>query len=198
MEKQIVNSVCGPIDPKSLGFTLTHEHFSLDFEKFYASPPVGVEDYIDDKITLSNVGYVRQYPYSSRFNINFQDDETHQAVLKDVTNFKHSGGDRTLLHDEDLQEFANLGTYCQFDLFGTECSYYQLNPTSYMQSDEQRLTHILELINAGVFQNNTIRDVGLSPGVGVISLSPVSVESLVGSYTHNPKAVSLNPGVDGS
>lgn len=57
--------------------------------------------------------------------------------------------DRTLLHDEDLQEFANLGTYCQFDLFGTECSYYQLNPTSYMQSDEQRLTHILELINAG-------------------------------------------------
>ncbi|XP_052564123.1 phosphotriesterase-related protein [Culex pipiens pallens] len=295
MEKQIVNSVCGPIDPKSLGFTLTHEHFSLDFEKFYASPPVGVEDYIDDKITLNNVGYVRQYPYSSRFNINFQDDETHQAVLKDVTNFKHSGGgtiventshglnrnlelmyqiskkcninviagtghyvqavqtgsvinstieeltdlytkeilfgvpvvgcddhgglikcgiigevgsswpittfekkaiqataetqsilkcpvsfhpgrdkkapfeiirlyleaggnadkcvmshlDRTLLHDEDLQEFANLGTYCQFDLFGTECSYYQLNPTSYMQSDEQRLNHILELINAG-------------------------------------------------
>lgn len=112
MEKQIVNSgnifyyklfksiiitffcfpVCGPIDPKSLGFTLTHEHFSLDFEKFYASPPVGLENYIDDKITLKNVGYVRQYPYSSRFNINFQDEETHHAVLKDVTNFKHSGG----------------------------------------------------------------------------------------------------------
>lgn len=292
MAEQIVNTVCGPVDPKSLGFTLTHEHFSLDFDKFYASPPVGLEDHVKEKITLQNVGYVRQYPYSSRFNINFQDEATHEAVFKDVQNYKQSGGgaiventshglnrnlelmyrvsktcnvhviagtghyvqivqpssvinstieelsdlytkeilfgvpvddkigsvkcgfigevgsswpitsfekkviqataetqsilkcpvsfhpgrdtkapfeiirlyleaggnaakcimshlDRTLLNSEDLHEFANLGTFCQFDLFGTECSYYQLNPSSYMQSDEQRLNHIVDLINAG-------------------------------------------------
>lgn len=57
--------------------------------------------------------------------------------------------DRTILDHGDLLEFAKLGTYCQFDLFGTECSYYQLNNTGYMPSDEQRIQSIEMMLQEG-------------------------------------------------
>lgn len=38
--------------------------------------------------------------------------------------------------------FADEKCYCQFDLFGIECSYYQLNQTTDMPSDAQRLDMI--------------------------------------------------------
>lgn len=290
-----VMTVRGPIDPETLGFTLTHEHLSLDFHHFYVAPPPGLDVYVNKKITLQNVGYIRQYPYSSAYNVNFEDDETHDAVLKDVMQYKACGGgaiventshginrnlkllyniseacsvhivagtghyvqavqpdsvthmtieemgdlytkeilfgtqvdtaanettmikcgmigevgsswpitsfekkaiqataetqcvlncpvtfhpgrdkdapaeivrlyleaggkadkcvmshlDRTILDHGDLLEFAKLGTYCQFDLFGTECSYYQLNNTGYMPSDEQRIQSIEMMLQEG-------------------------------------------------
>ncbi|XP_053682943.1 phosphotriesterase-related protein-like [Sabethes cyaneus] len=301
MENQKVVTVRGPVPPATLGYTLTHEHFSLDFSNFYSSAPLELEAYVSSKITLQNVGYIRQYPYSCKYNINFEDDDTHEAVMKDVMSFKKFGGgsiventshglnrdlqlmlkvseatgvnvvagtghyvhgvqpesvlsmtieemsdlytkeilfgvpvrgigsgtetvncgvigevgsswpitaferkaiqataetqsvlncpvtfhpgrerdapfeivrvyleaggkadkcvmshlDRTILDGGDLLEFAKLGTYCQFDLFGTECSYYQLNPTSPMQSDEQRIQHILNLQQEG-FENRIL------------------------------------------
>ena len=57
--------------------------------------------------------------------------------------------DRTLFKDEDLYEFVKLKTYCQFDLFGIECSFYQLNDTVYMPSDEQRIEKVMKLLNEG-------------------------------------------------
>jgi hypothetical protein len=52
----------------------------------------------------------------------------------------------TLYKDDQLLEFAALGSYCQFDLFGNECSLYQINPTADMPSDAQRIDKILQLI----------------------------------------------------
>lgn len=46
-------------------------------------------------------------------------------------------------------EFAKLGVYCQFDLFGTECSLYQLNMRFDMPSDAQRMDMIVFLTNEG-------------------------------------------------
>lgn len=54
-----------------------------------------------------------------------------------------------------LLEFAKLGTYCQFDLFGTECSYYQLNTESDMPSDAQRMDKIAYLVREG-YANRTL------------------------------------------
>jgi phosphotriesterase-related protein len=54
-----------------------------------------------------------------------------------------------LIKGEDLLEFSNLGTYCQFDLFGTECSLYQLNITVDMPSDAQRMDKVVSLNEAG-------------------------------------------------
>lgn len=281
--------VLGRIEPDQLGVTLTHEHFSLDFHKFYCEPPQQLSKFFNDgvnaKIHMRNLGFLRQYPYGSRYNINFEDCDTHQAIFEDVRQFKEFGGgsiventtygikrnlkllyevalrtgvnvisgtghylemtqephalklsfedmtalyyneivngtdtnissdevinikcgfigevgsvypitpferraiqataevqsqlkcgvsfhpgrderapfeimriyleaggmaskcvmshlDRTLLSDEKLIEFAKIGCYCQMDLFGTEVSWYQLNPSADMPSDAQRV-----------------------------------------------------------
>ena len=55
----------------------------------------------------------------------------------------------TLVKDEDLLEFSNLGCYCQFDLFGTECSLYQMNLAVDMPSDAQRMDKVMCLVDAG-------------------------------------------------
>ena len=58
------SKVLGPIEPKELGTTLTHEHIRMDYGSCFIKPPR--EDHmqkIDGKIELKNLGFVRQYPY---------------------------------------------------------------------------------------------------------------------------------------
>lgn len=55
----------------------------------------------------------------------------------------------TIRETSRLLEFAEAGAYCQFDLFGTECSFYQLNIEFDMPSDAQRMDHIVRLVHEG-------------------------------------------------
>ena len=51
--------------------------------------------------------------------------------------------DRTIPDEQMLLEFSDeTKCYCQFDLFGTECSFYQLNPLVDMLSDAQRIDRV--------------------------------------------------------
>lgn len=90
---------------------MTHEHFSLDFHKFYSEPPKPLAKFFNEgdneKIHLQNVGFVRQYPYGSHYNIKFNDDETHQAVVSDVKLFKEFGG-RTIVENTTYGINRNL------------------------------------------------------------------------------------------
>ncbi|XP_059057996.1 phosphotriesterase-related protein [Achroia grisella] len=280
-------SVRGDVKPESLGFTLPHEHLGMEFNHFYRKPPQSIAEYLNRDIDIRNVGYLRQYPYSCKYNLCFNDNETFQSITSDVHMFKKLGGgtivenstegldrnvsrykycsektgvnvvagtgyyisdtlpcnlqfssteemykhmrneltigcseddtvkagfigeiasvwplrdserkaiqatgelqeeigcgvsfhphrdpeapfeiirlyleaggkvnkavmshlDRTLLEDQKLLEFAELGTYCQFDLFGVEVSYYQLNASIDMPSDAQRLDKIKLLVD---------------------------------------------------
>lgn len=85
-------AVLGSVNPNLLGRTLTHEHFSLNFEHFYSSPPDDLRCFFGHQIKLETLGFLRQYPYSSNYNLHFNDDETHEAVKKDVSLFKKLGG----------------------------------------------------------------------------------------------------------
>lgn len=55
----------------------------------------------------------------------------------------------TIQIHSDLVEFAKHGSYCQFDLFGIENSYYQLMETIDYPSDAQRMDMVVALVNAG-------------------------------------------------
>lgn len=281
-----INTVLGKVKAGDLGITLTHEHISLKFDEFYRSPPPIHRKKFESGIDLHNVAYVRQYPYSSRLNIDFTDAD---AVLDGVKLFAEAGGgtivesstwglgrnlrlmksiskatgvhiiagtghyvsavqspktlkmpleemvklmtteltegciddpevvcgtigevasswpiddfekrcivataltqsdlkcpvtfhpgrnreapfeimriyseaggdlkkavmchlDRTLLSTVDLIDFSDLGSFCEFDLFGNEVSFYQLAPEFDMPSDAQRVDRIKVLLEAG-------------------------------------------------
>ncbi|KAI9551402.1 hypothetical protein GHT06_021735 [Daphnia sinensis] len=57
--------------------------------------------------------------------------------------------DRTLIRDDHLFDFAAMGSYLEFDLFGIECSHYQLNRQFDMPSDAQRISRLYQLIAEG-------------------------------------------------
>lgn len=58
--------------------------------------------------------------------------------------------DRTINDIDQLIEFSKLGCYLQYDLFGTECSLYQLNMNVDMPSDAQRINNLMKLIDEGL------------------------------------------------
>lgn len=57
--------------------------------------------------------------------------------------------DLMLMDEENLLEFAKLGTYVQHDLFGMECSLFQFSTEIDMASDAQRIKRLLLLIEEG-------------------------------------------------
>lgn len=57
--------------------------------------------------------------------------------------------DRTILDDDQLLEFSDLGSYCQYDFFGLEVSHFMMNDKVDMPSDAQRIEKILHLIDHG-------------------------------------------------
>ncbi|XP_071451964.1 phosphotriesterase-related protein [Hetaerina americana] len=286
-----IQTVLGEIQPDKLGRTLTHEHLFLDFHGFYTPPPPHLENRFNGPIKLQNLGFIRQYPYSSKYNLAFYDQYTHNALYNDLEEYLKSGGssivensshglgrradlmkevsektkvnivagtgfyvssvqkenilklsveemgslirkemlegcaedpsvkcgfigevgsswpidafekkailataaiqeelncpvsfhpgrhadapfeiirthleaggrkektvmshlERTLETEALLSDFAELGTFCQFDLFGTECSFYQLNTEVDMPSDAQRLAKVQHLVSEGLF-----------------------------------------------
>ena len=58
--------------------------------------------------------------------------------------------DRTLFKVEDLLNFSELGSFLEFDHFGTEISYYQNNPMTDMPNDAQRINLVRALIKEGL------------------------------------------------
>lgn len=86
----LIVQVLGDVRSSDLGRTLTHEHLSLDFHNFYREAPEHLRGFLTDeqKISIGNLGVLRQYPYGSRYNIQFCDDDTNEKVIEDLHLFK--------------------------------------------------------------------------------------------------------------
>ncbi|KZC05134.1 Phosphotriesterase-related protein, partial [Dufourea novaeangliae] len=87
-----VYTVLGEKSADELGKVLTHEHLALSFNTFYVPPPDHLDRFLYDKIEIQNLGVLRQYPYSSKYNLKFNDNDTFNAVLEDVKLFREFGG----------------------------------------------------------------------------------------------------------
>ncbi|XP_059610073.1 phosphotriesterase-related protein-like [Phlebotomus argentipes] len=88
-----LDSVTGAVASNSLGYTLTHEHLSLDLNSFHCDPPQPLASILKQpRITLENLGYIRQYPYSNIYNLSLHDEDAQLAVRKDLEAFKRFGG----------------------------------------------------------------------------------------------------------
>ncbi|XP_025072608.1 phosphotriesterase-related protein isoform X2 [Alligator sinensis] len=72
-----------------------------------------------------------------------------QEAGADLSKTVMSHLDRTIFDEKKLLEFAKLGCYLEYDLFGTELLYYQFNPDVDMPSDNERISRIQMLIDEG-------------------------------------------------
>ncbi|XP_073437988.1 N-acetyltaurine hydrolase [Dendrobates tinctorius] len=72
-----------------------------------------------------------------------------QEAGADVSKTVMSHLDRTIFDEKTLLEFAELGSYLEYDLFGTEMLNYQFNTAVDMPSDNDRIRAIGSLINEG-------------------------------------------------
>ncbi|KYN37020.1 Phosphotriesterase-related protein [Trachymyrmex septentrionalis] len=88
-----------------------------------------------------------------RCSVSFHPGRNASAPMEIMRIYQEAGGDasraimshvdRTLIKKEQLMEFADATKcYIQFDLFGIECSFYQLNPFMDFLSDAQRVKRI--------------------------------------------------------
>ncbi len=79
-------TVLGPIDPEALGWVLPHEHLTVD-NRVHVDPRD--ERAADEKVTVSNLEYVRTWPRGLADNIILDDDE---ATLSDLHAYVAVGG----------------------------------------------------------------------------------------------------------
>lgn len=72
-----------------------------------------------------------------------------QEAGADISKTAMSHLDRTLLDKKELLEFAQLGSYLEYDLFGTELLHYQFNPDIDMPDDNTRIRRVGLLVDEG-------------------------------------------------
>ncbi|CAL8089473.1 unnamed protein product [Orchesella dallaii] len=89
-----VTSVTGPVDVDKLGAILTHEHLHMQFDCALQMPPKDLKYPNEPKETfaLHNLGIVRQYPYSSKYNTKLDDVDTRAIILDEILRYKAAGG----------------------------------------------------------------------------------------------------------
>lgn len=88
-----IQTVLGPIDPSSLGRTLTHEHIKMDY-KCCLQPPwrrSDAEKMTNSALTLATLGWIHVNPYSHKSNL-AMGDEPFEDMVKELNFFKQEGG----------------------------------------------------------------------------------------------------------
>ncbi len=90
-----IQTVCGPVDPKDVGFSLLHEHLHADFWTNYCSAVLesGHAEYLGKThalpLTLETLGYVRRDPRAIGENLILTDVE---LTTRELTRYKQAGG----------------------------------------------------------------------------------------------------------
>ncbi|XP_068200518.1 phosphotriesterase-related protein [Palaemon carinicauda] len=87
-----VQTVCGLVDPDSLGRTLTHEHLFMEFDVAYTPAREQEKQLEQCEFSMGNLGWIRQNPYSHRPNLKFNDVSTTSAIEEEMAVYKKSGG----------------------------------------------------------------------------------------------------------
>ncbi|ELK16944.1 Phosphotriesterase-related protein [Pteropus alecto] len=83
-----------------------------------------------------------------------------QEAGADISKTVMSHIDRTIHDKKELLEFAQLGCYLEYDLFGTELLHYQFNPDIDMPDDNKRIRR--ELRRRNKFENGEDDEFGIS------------------------------------
>ncbi|KAM9303068.1 N-acetyltaurine hydrolase isoform 2-T2 [Morus bassanus] len=83
-------TVLGPVDPDCLGYTLTHEHLTMNYSSCFCPPSPGQEPLSDGPIEMKNLFWIKQNPYSHKENLLLYQET--DAVKEELLHFKAAGG----------------------------------------------------------------------------------------------------------
>jgi phosphotriesterase-related protein len=82
-------TVLGTIEPDELGIVLTHEHLTVDLSDFFVNPAPEDQRYVEQPITLENLGWIRSHCKSNLENLRPFEEE---LAVEEVLLFKKHGG----------------------------------------------------------------------------------------------------------
>ncbi|NXH11656.1 PTER protein, partial [Bucco capensis] len=85
-----VQTVLGPVEPECLGYTLTHEHLTMNYSSCFCPPSPGQEPLAEGPLEMKNLFWIKQNPYSHKENL-LLCQET-EAVKEELLRFKAAGG----------------------------------------------------------------------------------------------------------
>uniref|UniRef100_A0A803VL75 N-acetyltaurine hydrolase n=1 Tax=Ficedula albicollis TaxID=59894 RepID=A0A803VL75_FICAL len=85
-----VQTVLGPLEPDCLGYTLTHEHLSMNYSSCFCPPSPGQEPLSNGPIEMKNLFWIKQNPYSHKENLLLYQET--DAVREELLHFKAAGG----------------------------------------------------------------------------------------------------------
>ncbi|XP_051466508.1 phosphotriesterase-related protein isoform X2 [Apus apus] len=83
-------TVLGPVDPDCLGYTLTHEHLTMNYSSSFCPPSPGEEPLSEGPIEMKNLFWIKQNPYSHKENLLLYQET--DAVKEELLHFKATGG----------------------------------------------------------------------------------------------------------
>ncbi|MBM3948066.1 MAG: aryldialkylphosphatase [SAR202 cluster bacterium] len=85
-----VQTVLGPIEPQSLGVTMTHEHLLIDLMSYFTMPEeASTRWYADRPITMDILGKIGQVWYINKANLQQYD---LSFAIEEVLQYKYAGG----------------------------------------------------------------------------------------------------------
>ena len=86
----LIQTVLGPIPPKELGPTTTHEHIHIDFSfMFRPAQDSHSEELANAQFELENLAWIRRNYYSNHLNVRLMDVETS---IREIKIYKEVGG----------------------------------------------------------------------------------------------------------
>jgi len=86
----LIQTVCGPIEPDTLGVTLGHEHLLIDLRELWDEPATDERRALAQApITLQSRATWAQNPYESRDNLLIDDED---AAVEELRAFAQAGG----------------------------------------------------------------------------------------------------------
>ncbi|XP_062423709.1 phosphotriesterase-related protein isoform X2 [Rhea pennata] len=85
-----VQTVLGLVEPDQLGYTLTHEHLTMNYSCCYFPPAPGQELLSEGPLEMKNLFWIKQNPYSHKENLLLYQET--DAVREELLLFKAAGG----------------------------------------------------------------------------------------------------------
>tara|TARA_Y100000590_G_scaffold466472_2_gene641986 strand:+ start:6899 stop:7951 length:1053 start_codon:yes stop_codon:yes gene_type:complete len=86
----LAQTVIGPVDPKTLGPTMTHEHLLIDFSTMFIEPSEASQKFLaHQKLSMENLGWIRYNWTSNLDNLLLIEEKT---ALQEAMYYKREGG----------------------------------------------------------------------------------------------------------